>query len=137
MKLYAYFVNQQDDSADGEELSLQGMQSGTGVAGAVVQQLTVGQLNVTVSEFHGDVAAVTRDNVLAHERVVRRALKNYTPLPFRFGTVVSETQLRSYLESQQGSLVSKLLLVRGCVEMSVKVIWPLDLLGRSLVTESP
>jgi hypothetical protein len=46
-----------------------------------------------------------------------------TPLPFRFGTVVHEARLRSYVDSQAVSLKAQLERVRGCVEMSVKVIW--------------
>src|SRR4029453_11367650 len=60
----------------------------------------------------------------AHQRVIRSVLELTTPLPFRFGTLVSESQLNSYLESRQPALLKKLAALRGCVEMSVKVIWP-------------
>jgi hypothetical protein len=66
---------------------------------------------------------VNRDNALAHAAVVRSLLDETTPLPFRFGTVVSEQQLESYLNSHAGALHETLKLIRGCVEMSVKIIW--------------
>ncbi len=66
---------------------------------------------------------VTRENALSHAAVVRSVLDRTTPLPFRFGTIVTEQQLRSYISSRKPALETKLALVRGCVEMSVKIIW--------------
>jgi len=54
---------------------------------------------------------------------VRSVLDHTTPLPFRFGTVVTEAQLRSYLAARKVALEAKLAHVRDCVEMSVKIIW--------------
>jgi hypothetical protein len=50
-------------------------------------------------------------------------LDRVTPLPFRFGTIVTEQQLSNYLSARKGALDTKLASVRGCVEMSVKIIW--------------
>jgi hypothetical protein len=55
--------------------------------------------------------------------VIRSVLDVTTPLPFRFGTLVNESQLLSYLESRRSALLKKLVALQGCVEMSVKVIW--------------
>jgi len=44
--------------------------------------MSAGQLTVAVSEFAGDAVAITRENVLAHEQVVRSVLRHTTPLPF-------------------------------------------------------
>jgi len=54
--------------------------------------------------------------------VVRSVLDQTTPLPFRFGTVVTEEQLRSYLAARREALLAKLEKIRGCVEMNVRVI---------------
>jgi len=116
MKLYAYCV-----SEDGGELVNKALS--TGVGDSPVRWLKADQLIVAVSEVEGDTVAITRENVLAHERVIRRVLEYTTPLPFRFGTLVTETRLRSYLQTQQAALRSKLLFVDGCVEMGVKIIW--------------
>jgi len=116
MKVYAYCVSEDGGKLSGKELV-------TGVAGSSVRWLRADQLIVAVSEFDGDTIAVTRENVLAHERVVRRVLEYTTPLPFRFGTLVSKARLQGYLQAQQAVLQSKLLLVDGCVEMGVKIIW--------------
>ncbi|HVI71017.1 MAG TPA: GvpL/GvpF family gas vesicle protein, partial [Pyrinomonadaceae bacterium] len=65
---------------------------------------------------------VTRENALAHAAVVRSILDRTTPLPFRFGTLVTEQQLVNYLSARKPALEIKLAEVRGCVEMSVKII---------------
>jgi hypothetical protein len=67
--------------------------------------------------------AVTRENALAHAAVVRSVFERTTPLPFRFGTLVGEEQLRNYLAARKSALETKLSHVRDCVEMSVKIIW--------------
>ena len=115
MKLYAYFVS------DDPGVRVPG--SVTGVGGYVVRLMKAEDLLVGVSESDDAPVAITRDNVVAHERVVRSVFEHTTPLPFRFGNIVGEGQLRSYLHSHQEALQARLLLLRGRVEMSVKVIW--------------
>jgi len=116
MKLYAYCVSGDGGKPVDKELV-------TGIAGSSIRWLRADELIVAVSDVDGDTIAITRENVLAHERVVRRVLEYTTPLPFRFGTLVSETRLQSYLQAKKEALQAKLLLVDGCVEMGVKIIW--------------
>ena len=98
-----------------------------GVSGARVDVIKVEDFSLLVSEFEGDVAPlVTRENALAHAAVIRSVLDETTPLPFRFGTVVSDEQLRSYLSARREALQAKLAQVRGCVEMNVKIISDTD-----------
>ena len=94
-----------------------------GISGAPVRVLESENLSVLVSDLNEDSVPVTRDNALAHAAVVRSVLDRTTPLPFRFGTIVTEEQLRSYLSTHNPALENKLASVRGCVEMSVKIIW--------------
>lgn len=97
-----------------------------GVGGASVRSLQCEQLSLLVSDFAADAIPVTRENVLAHAAVVQTALESTTPLPFRFGALVNEEQLHSYVRSKHELLLAKLEQVRGCVEMSVKIIWDRD-----------
>jgi len=115
MKLYAYFVS--------DDPGIQVPESVTGIGGSAVRLMKTEGLLVGVSESDDAPVAVTRENVVAHERVVRSVFQDTTPLPFRFGNIVEEAQLRSYLHSHREALQSRLLFFRGCVEMSVKVIW--------------
>lgn len=114
MKLYAYSVVEGIDSLP-EGLS--------GVGGAAVRLAGIEEFSLMVSDFPDEVVLITRDNVLAHATVVRSVLDRVTPLPFRFGTLVSESELKGFVTSRREALQAKLELVRGCVEMSVKIVW--------------
>ena len=93
-----------------------------GIAGGEVRLLNAGDFSVVVSDFAGEKAPVSRENVVAHAAVVQSTLEHTTPLPFRFGVVVTPAQLESFLTARHDALKARLDLVRGCVEMSVKVI---------------
>lgn len=94
----------------------------TGISGAPVKLIELEAFKLLVSDFDGSSAPVTRENALAHDAVVRSVLTETTPLPFRFGAVVNHAQLRSYLSARREALKTKLDDVRGCLEMSVKII---------------
>ena len=100
------------------------LDASAGIGGAQVRALWCNEIAAVVSEFAGDAVKITREHVLAHERVVGRVLTQVTPLPFRFGTVTSEARLRGYIETNAAALRAQLARVRGCVEMSVKVLGP-------------
>lgn len=117
MKLYVYCLAEDIDALTAPV---------SGISGAKVSLLKLEGLSLLVSEFDGDSTPVTRDNVLAHDAVVRSMLDQTTPLPFRFGTLVTEQKLASYISSHRQGLETKLTQVRGCLEMSVKIIWDTD-----------
>jgi len=114
MKLYAYCV--------AECLSYRD-ETIPGLADRLVRYIEVEELIVAVSEFQSDNVGVTRQNILRHDAVVRRVLTQTTPLPFRFGTLVTEESLRSFVTARRNALLERLALVHDAVEMSVKIIW--------------
>jgi hypothetical protein len=116
MRLYVYCVVNAIDSPLDEPFK--------GLGHKEVGLIRAGKLEALVSAFAGDNVPITEENVLTHQSVIRSVLEITTPLPFRFGTLVTESQLSSYLESRQLALLKKLDALQGCVEMSVKVIWP-------------
>ena len=124
MSLYVYCVS--------DEVTEQTLGREAGVSGGAVRLLRAGSLAAVVSEIEEGRVAVTRDNVLAHERIVERVLARTTPLPFRFGTVTGEARLSSYLTEHEAALNEALARVRGAVEMSVKIIGE----ARALTSES-
>jgi len=128
MKLYAYCL-----AADLDTLG----DSPPGISGAPVRLLKIDDLAVLVSHAEIDAVPVTRNNALAHAAVVRSVLDQTTPLPFRFGSLVTEQQLRSYISNRKPALEKKLAHVRGCVEMSVKIIWQLPEDGNNQLQEIP
>ena len=113
MKLYAYCLTERLDAPD--DLP-------PGVSGSKVSLLQHEELGVLVSASEIDAVPVTRENALAHAAVVRSLLDQTTPLPFRFGNIIPEQQLRSYLTARKSALKTQLAHVRGCVEMNVKII---------------
>jgi hypothetical protein len=117
MKLYVYCLVEDIDELNGPVL---------GISGAPVRLQKLEKLGVLVSDFNADAVPVTRENAMAHAAVVRSVLDRTTPLPFRFGTLVTEQQLRSYVSARKPALETNLALVHGCIEMSVKIIWPVS-----------
>ncbi|MBV9209025.1 MAG: GvpL/GvpF family gas vesicle protein [Acidobacteria bacterium] len=106
-----------------DEATARMLEAVAGVGGVAPRVIEFEGIAVVLSEWAEVSVPVTRENVLAHERVVGRILKETTPLPFRFGTLADEERIRSYVVSQKASLLSALERVRGAVEMSVKIIW--------------
>jgi hypothetical protein len=113
MKLYAYCLVEDLDAFDATT---------RGLSGAAVRVLQIDELAVLVSDFNADTVAVTRENALDHAAVVRSVLDRTTPLPFRFGTLVTEQQLSSFISARKPALQTRFAHVRGCIEMSVKII---------------
>jgi len=133
MNFYVYCLS---DEVTGEMI-----ESVAGVR-ASPRLIQYGGIAAVVSPFEDESVPVTRENVFAHERVIGHVLAHTTPLPCRFGTVVDAARLEGYVNSQRERLEAQLARVRGCVEMSVKVIWPVagvkgDATGRDTNVDAP
>jgi hypothetical protein len=113
MKLYAYCLTENPDDLT---ISL------SGISNAKVRLLRIEDLGVLVSDSEMDAVPVTRENALTHAAVLGSVLDRTTPLPFRFGTLLTEPQLINYITARKPALKAKLAHVRGCVEMNVKII---------------
>ena len=113
MKLYAYCLVEDVNALDATPV---------GISGAALRLLQVEDFAALVSDFDSDTVAASRENALDHAAAVRSVLDRTTPLPFRFGTLVTEQQLRNYISAHRPALQARFDLIRGCVEMSVKII---------------
>jgi hypothetical protein len=114
MKLYVYCLAEQIDTLAPPV---------SGISNAKVEVLNIEGFALLVSKLDNETVPVSRENALTHAAVVRSVLDRATPLPVRFGTLVTEQQLRSYVTTHREALEANLAKVRGCVEMSVKIIW--------------
>jgi Gas vesicle synthesis protein GvpL/GvpF len=114
MKLYVYCLAEGVDDLESPV---------AGISGSPVRLLKIEDWRIMISDNDMEAVPVTRENALAHAAVVRSLLDRTTPLPFRFGTLVTEEQLRSYVATRKAALDARLAMVRGCIEMSVKIIW--------------
>jgi hypothetical protein len=113
MRLYIYCLTEGIDTLP---------ETVQGLGRAEIRLFKTGDFSILVSDFSGDVVPVNPDNALTHATVVRSVLEQTTPLPFRFGTLVTEEQMRNYVMTRRDALLAKLAEVRGCVEMNVKII---------------
>lgn len=103
----------------------------TGIQGKSARLIRYGSIQAVVSDFEGERADVTKENALAHDRVIRQVLAARTPLPFRFGMIAGINQLEAYIAAHRAGLLSQLARVRDSVEMSVKIIWDADSIRRA------
>jgi hypothetical protein len=117
-RLYAYCL------CDGAEAAGLDLESLTGVGGSLVRLFDTGDFAVVVGDFAGRAVLVNREDLMAHNRVNALVLARTTPLPFRFGTLVTTEQLGEYARRNEAILRAALARVKGCVEMSVKLIRP-------------
>ena len=119
MKQYLYCLI--DDDVSTETLIYTGVSEG--ISGSVVNlYFPLADFGLLVSDFAGASVPVTRENVLKHAAVVNSFLPVTTPLPFRFGTLATDAELESFLTARGEAIRAKQALIRGCVEMSVKII---------------
>ncbi len=93
-----------------------------GVSGEPVRVVEFEDLSAVVSVSRSDAFQISRKNALAHHEVVRSITQQTTPLPTRFGTLVTIEQLRNYVSTHQQAIKAKLAQVRGRVEMNVRMI---------------
>jgi hypothetical protein len=117
MKFYVYCLAEKIDASTAAL---------RGISDASVEAIDVEDLSFLVSKFDEKSMPLSVENALAHAKVVQEVFKETTPLPFRFGTVITEQQLREYVTAHRSVLEAKLDQVRDCVQMSVRIICNTD-----------
>lgn len=98
---------------------------GIGNRGDRVRVVHAGDVAALVSDAPRRRYAISRENLLAHEQVIERALATSDVLPMQFGRIaVSDQEVKEALLGTQRHYLRELLeLVRGKVELSLKVLW--------------
>ena len=114
MNFYAYCLCHEMDGA--------ALETVIGVSGTKPFGIASAGLVAVVSELADETIRVTRESVMAHEKVISHVFAQTTPLPFRFGALLRPAELERYIESNKPSLLGMLERVRGMAEMSVKII---------------
>ena len=117
MRLYAYCV------CDGAEAAAFEGERGVSGAAAKLDACGGGLAAFDSESEEGQPLAVTPENVRAHNRVNARLLAHTTPLPFRFGTLITEARLKTYVTANEEALREALARFGGCVEMGFKIMW--------------
>ncbi len=110
--------------------------AGVGGPGRVVYAVHYRGLAALVSETPVFTIDLTRDNLLAHERVVESVMQGKTIVPMSFGTVFrTDDDVRELLKSIYVPLKESLGQLDGKVEFGLKVMWDRDRVMEDLKRE--
>jgi Gas vesicle synthesis protein GvpL/GvpF len=111
---------------------------GIGGRDKAVRIVTYDDLAAVVSDAPQDDYAVTRENLLAHQRVITQAMTRSAVLPVAFGTVAQSDQevQEQLLYGAADELHRALAEVRGCIELELKVLWNEGRLFAEIVAEN-
>jgi hypothetical protein len=111
----------------------------TGVGGSDVAVRTIehGDLAAVVSDAQTDVCDITRDNLMAHQRVVEESMRHADVLPVAFGTIARDDRdvREKLLGRERDELHDHLAYIQGRVELGLKVLWNRDRLFSEIVAE--
>jgi hypothetical protein len=111
---------------------------GIGGRDTAVRLLTSDDLAAVVSDAPRDDYDITRENLLAHQRVITQAMTRSDVLPVAFGTVAeSDQQVQErLLHGAADDLHRALEEVRGRIELELKVLWNEERLFADIVAEN-
>src|SRR5919202_4912940 len=90
-----------------------------------VRILTYDDLAAVVSDATQDQYAISRENLLAHQRVVTQAMTRSDVLPVAFGTVAeSDQQVQEQLLKREADALHQALdYVGGHIELELSILW--------------
>jgi hypothetical protein len=111
---------------------------GIGGRDKAVRIVTYDDLVAVVSDAPQDDYAVTRENLLAHQRVITQAMTRSDVLPVSFGTVADSDQQvqEQLLHGAADDLHRALEEVQGCIELERQVLWNEERLFSAIVAEN-
>ncbi|MBI5560921.1 MAG: GvpL/GvpF family gas vesicle protein [Deltaproteobacteria bacterium] len=98
--------------------------AGIGGRGDVVSIINYEDLSCATSPSPLGEYAVTRENLMAHQKVVEEAMKDHTVLPVRFSTIAkSPDDIRGVLRKRYAEFKSLYEKMEGKVELGLKALW--------------
>lgn len=97
---------------------------GIGGRGDEVTTIGYGDLSMVVSNSPMTRYVVSRENMLAHERVIEEVMKEFTALPVRFCTIaMSADEIRNLLDRRHREFKNLLRDMDHKIELGVKGLW--------------
>ena len=102
-----------------------------------VRTVEYGDLAAVVSDAPMSAYDITRDNLMADQRVVEASMRHADVLPVAFGTVARDDQeiRQKLLRRGHDELHDHLAYLHGRVELDLKVLWKRDRLFAEIVAE--
>lgn len=112
-----------------------------GIGGRGDEVLTIGydDLSIVVSNHLMTKFVVSRENILAHEKVIEEVMKEFdSVLPVRFGTIASNAdEIRNLLDRRYREFKNLLRDMDHKIELGVKGIWKnMDAIFKEIVEEN-
>ncbi len=97
---------------------------GIGKRGDEVHTLCYRDLACVLSSTPMTKYVISRDNLIAHEKVIEKAMKDYTVLPIRFCTIATSIdEVRSLLMKRYQEFKNLLRSMDNKVELGLKAFW--------------
>jgi hypothetical protein len=125
MKLYLYGII---DSSDQIKKSIYGLK------GSGVYNVPYCDIGAIVSEISQPIRDITESDVLEHEIVVEKLMKDFTVLPVRSQTIIdSRDNLLSMMQSYYKDFEDNLERLHNKLEFGIKVIWPADKVKENII----
>jgi len=98
--------------------------NGVGTGDKEVHTLNYRDLGCVISSSSLIKYMVSRENLMAHEKVIEEVMKEYSVLPIRFGTMASSADyVRSLLTKRYQELKNLLRSLDNKVELGLKAFW--------------
>jgi hypothetical protein len=107
---------------------------GIGERGDEVHTLCHRDLACVISSSPITEGLVNRNNLMSHETIIEKVMKDYTVLPIRFGTIAtSNDEVRSLLIKKYHEFKNLLRTMDNKVEMGLKAFWQdMDLIFKEI-----
>jgi hemerythrin superfamily protein len=97
---------------------------GIGGRGDEVSTVSYRDLGMVISNSPMTKYVISRENLLAHERVVEEVMKEFTVLPVRFCTIASSAdEIRNLLDSRHREFKNLLRDMDHKIELGIKGLW--------------
>jgi hypothetical protein len=109
-----------------------------GINGAPVYVITQGALAAVVSDITEKRIRPERKNLAAHNVVIKRLMEDSTVLPVAFGTIAASNKaLLNILKQNQATFTEQLDVVRGKVELGLRVVLDVPNIFEYMVSRHP
>ncbi|MFB7395176.1 GvpL/GvpF family gas vesicle protein [Streptomyces sp. NPDC056191] len=131
MALYVYAITGQSHPLDLEGLS------GVGSEHSLVRAVVSGSLSAVVSDISEEIRPKRRD-LLAHQEVQERLMRDGTVLPLQFGyTAANDLSVEEVLRKDSDAFLATLERLAGCAEYHLRASQDEEQLLRDILLDTP
>lgn len=110
---------------------------GIGGRGDEVKTLKYNDIHAVVSLVPLMKYETSRENMMAHELVIERVMRDYAVLPLRFATVMNDdSDVKQLLKVKYDKLIEELEKIEGKVELGIKAIAKKEVVFEEILLEN-